>query len=243
MADVRRHQIDDYVELEVFQSELAPRATQVFTDAIAQAAGHSDHRVRTLLEYLKSLRNENLREDQGGPFIELTIDSNRFLMRGQAFENMIQFETGPHVLDDKDAVTETARCFTHELAHLFLLRKYANVSHPWRYPFKGSPEQTTAATGIPFGEWPKEVQAAYQEFEQGGKNGVARDDPEWARLIGGLKATEYYNPDKGVDFRGRELVSHLIELVYAWKSEERFDGSFPKCRVLLADVLTRPEPT
>lgn len=81
------------------------------------------------------------------------------------------------------------------------------------------------------------MRAAYTELKNGGVDGSAAADPERLRLVRALTNAEYRDKSAGKDLRGRELVSHLIELVLAWDDPERFNQTFPKCRMLLDRVV------
>ncbi len=208
---------------------------RVFSKALAQLAGHPDDRVTALLKYLKQLKEGQ----ETGPWVTLKGNANAYGVRGEASENAIELAFPlPLLREDKldDLVLETAKSFVHEAAHLRQLRIYENVSHPF-----GIPRQIVTFTsgddlGIPQREWPREVKDAHQELQNGGEKGQAKDNIEWVRIIGGLENAEYYVKG-GKDMRARELVSHLMEIVYTWRAPEQFDAVFPRCAALLKRVI------
>ncbi len=61
----------------------------------------------------------------------------------------------------------------------------------------------------------------------------------WKAALRGLHDRTYFNTAAGVDQRGRELVSHVIELVYEWRLQRRFGDVFPTCAALLDQVILK----
>ncbi len=242
--------IDAYVgTLETQPPELELLIRWVFIKALAQLAHHRDDRITTLLEYLKQHRKKEKEEGAEGPWVQLTGDTGAVGVRGEGAPNLIVLtiplwgRTPSTLLTSNDQednrnklVAATARGFIHEAAHLRQLRIYENVSHPFR-----EPEQIIVPdkpdTGIQWNRWPAEVKDAYKEFEAGGKGGMTESERnEWNRAFKGLASAEYYEPGSK-DLRSRELVSHLMEIVYTWGSRQRFDAVFPKCAALLDRVI------
>jgi Domain of unknown function (DUF4157) len=243
--------IDAYVgTLETAPQEWDLLIRWVFTKAVARLAQNGDDRITTLLEYLKQVREKEAKERGRGPRVELTGDTGGVGVRGAGYPNAIELTIPlwgptPSILltrsDQEDnrnkLVAATAKGFIHETAHLRQLRIYGNVSYPFREP-RQDMGWGKLDTGIQWKFWPAEVKDAYQEFEAGGNAGMMTEDErnEWTRALKGIAGAEYYEP--GVkDFRARELVSHLIEVVYTWGSRQRFDAVFPKCAALLERVI------
>jgi uncharacterized protein YdcH (DUF465 family) len=55
-----------------------------------------------------------------------------------------------------------------------------------------------------------------------------------------LEQYEYLDDQSRLnDDRGGELVSHLMELTYAWNDDARFDRIFPECAKLLDRVIAK----
>lgn len=212
-------------------------------ETIANLEGHEDQSITKLLGYLQTLRVEDASKGFDGPYFELEGSTETNSVRGQAVDNGIDFEitmdndtlkvvTGEDQKGRRELIQEMSVTFIHELAHFKQIRTWENVSHPWPRTFSSG----GANTGIPFKDWTPDVQAAYTEFENAGTGKAAKGDPVWRRKFKALANVEYYNPKRGVDLRGRELVSHIIELVYEWRSPERFAQTFPKCKALLDRV-------
>jgi hypothetical protein len=105
-----------------------------------------------------------------------------------------------------------------------------------------------------YADWPEDVVAAFQEFKQGGIRfqEANESNEKWNKLLGNLHAPAYYIPDPTQepdawrpearpvlkDERAKELVSHLMELLYDWGDENKFREVFPKCVALLDRVIT-----
>jgi hypothetical protein len=84
------------------------------------------------------------------------------------------------------------------------------------------------------------VRSAYAEFAQGGKSAAATGDEHWKNIASVLEQYLYLDDQKRLtDDRGKELVSHLMELSYAWNDDARFNRIFPECAKLLDRVITK----
>jgi Domain of unknown function (DUF4157) len=155
-------------------------------------------------------------------------------------------------------VTETASTFIHEAAHVQQRQIYGNASFPWhpRPEEKrlGATTLTAAGSlGVPIEKSTEDVQEAYKEFTEGGSDKQLRFDPKWRDISGTLERYADWVEEevevggvrtkvktvKGKDERASELVSHLMELLYAWKYPQDFDKVFPKCAELLNRVIVR----
>lgn len=226
----------------------------VFSAAIRQLTQDASSWVTALLDYLgrlpKTPEAAAGSDSLPGPVVELRGSGNA---AGEAYPNFIGLSIEPagnadllELLTSEGAeasrergklVTETASTFIHEAAHLRQLRVYDNASFPW-HP---RPEEMQAGVsmlggpgskGVPYEKWPAEVQGAYDEFMRGGSAEKAAGDPHWARFSGTLK--RYQRKDD--DVRASELVSHLVELAYAWRDEQTFRAVFPEGAALLDKV-------
>jgi hypothetical protein len=144
----------------------------------------------------------------------------------------------------EDLVTGTASTFLHEASHSLQAKVYGNASYPWK-PGDYETRQPNV-TGLLPSELPPVVRDALNEFVSGGENGQAAADPAWSRINSSLHAPDYYyiNEQTGRirDIRAKELVSHLMELAYAWRAKppgEGFRKAFPKGADLLDWVITQ----
>ncbi len=230
----------------VIKPEHALLLRWLFGNAILQLEGSRDRRIAALLQHLKLLRAAQ-RSERGGPLVVLDGEIGSYTARGQAWPNQIDLTLGIPRTDPAtllgsaegqyqakrdELVGELAKAFIHETAHLWQLKKYDNDSHPWLVKVSSAGMLTAGDPGIPYDRWAADVQAAYQEFEKGGLDGRAAGYAEWQRVKRAITADAYYRPGSW-DRRGRELVSHLIELVYTWSLAQPFDEVFPRCSALL----------
>jgi hypothetical protein len=144
-------------------------------------------------------------------------------------------------------VNELAKAFIHETAHMWQLRQYSNESHPWtlkKVDIAKENPQTLPPGEIAMFIAPEDVQRAFKELNRGGKGGAAKNDPEVKRALRVMTGPTYYQPGESEnapirDQRARELVSHLIEIVYVWPSPGEFQEVFPECSKLLDRVISR----
>lgn len=247
--------------------ELSLLLLWIFGTAFDRLLRHGDRRIIALLNKLSKFRSEENKasrkeEDEkseqkderillGGPYVEFLGTAGVGVGVGKVRPNAVYVTIGlsaaaPAALLTSDdprheeqlagLVTEVAKTFIHETAHLWQLRTYDNDSHPWENPGSGAPGDLGPDRGIRFDDWPGEVRDAYLEFDQGGVTRQAAANSEWLRLKKVLRSGEYYQePSK--DLRGREFVSHLIELLYVWNEPDKFDRIFPKCAGLLKRVI------
>ena len=142
----------------------------------------------------------------------------------------------------EDLVTTTASTLIHESAHVRQEQTYDNTSYPWKASphYGGHSLGQGSSTGVAYDEWSEDAQKAFNEFEKGGSLGRALADDAWKRIFPGLE--RYHDPEAGTDERAKELVSHLMELVYAWSDDTRFRDVFPDCAALLDRVITEGTP-
>lgn len=136
-----------------------------------------------------------------------------------------------------DLVASMSSTFIHEYAHARQIQVYDNNSLPWK-PHRDYGGHSTAALsgGVPPGQWTRDVLGAFTEFENGGKSGQATADGHWKNFSSSLAG---YQNNKGKDQRANELVSHLMELAYAWRDEKKFRAVFPECAALLDRVILK----
>jgi hypothetical protein len=148
---------------------------------------------------------------------------------------------GPHNVSAREKfVTGTASTFIHEAAHVRQMQAYDNSSYPWKASMQhggfalGAPK----SKGVRFEHWTPEVQEAFKELKQGGSKEQAKNDTTWHDKFTRL---EGYHQDKGsqeeTDERAAELVSHLMEIVYAWHDDKKFREIFPLGAALLDKVI------
>ena len=142
----------------------------------------------------------------------------------------------------EELVTTTASTLIHESAHVRQEQTYDNTSYPWKASphYGGHSLGQGSSTGVAYDEWSEDVQKAFNEFEKGGSSGQAIADDAWKHIFPGLE--RYHDPEAGTDERAKELVSHLMELVYAWSDDTRFRDVFPDCAALLDRVITEGTP-
>lgn len=255
----QRQTIGEYLDLRI----LAPEANELlvewlFGTAMNRLIGHGDPLATGLLKHLKTLRTANQQQGgPGGPSVYLDVEDEQYGVRGLAELNKVNLTIGLHRMGRKprdllasdaekqtqtreELVNEVAGGFIHETAHMWQLRKYQNVSHPWTAKHVDTKQLPPGWLGdqIPMSNAPADVQSAYRELEGGGVDGKAKDDDEWRRAFTAMTSTEYYAPGKR-DMRARELVSHLMEIVYQWNSPDRFRRVFPRCSELLDRVIAK----
>lgn len=249
--------VNTHAQLDIKTPELDLLLRWLFGTALGQLLAHQDERIKTLLKRMANLRTEHAQgqDPPGGPYVEFTGNVGGYTGTGEAGNNTLYLTIGLPAADTPllltsdehghhaklaELVTEVAKVFIHETAHLWQIQTYNNVSHPWPARQGGwtAAASELAKTGIPFDDWPEDVRKAYLEFENGGNQEPAGIDAEYKRIITALNNQEYFIP--GIrDRRGRELVSHLIELVFMWNSADRFDRAFPHCAALLDRVINK----
>ena len=233
----------------------------VFTSAIAQVKQHGGQWAAKLLDYLAVLKQQLQANPEdpghGGPWVEV-IGNTKLGEKeaGLSQVNLIQVsidmpgtnllrfltsEDGETRAAREKLVTETASTFIHEAAHLRQYRIYKNASYPWtpHQDFGGLNLAQRSNKGAQYANWTEDVKSAFDEFGRGGTKGQAQGDPDRKRFFDALHAKEYYDPTSRIDERASELVSHLLELVYAWRDEQKFRGVFPECAKLLDRVITQ----
>jgi hypothetical protein len=226
--------------------------------AVVAARDRTDRPIQALLVALQFWRghvNKNRPFGADGPCLTL-VGKIGFPIHatGSTQANWIKITVGipnrepEQILTDPDCqnmrdqlVAELGQCFVHEGAHLWQLNKYDNDSHPWKRTVPAAPITQDWDPGIKFEDWPDPVKAAFNEFVGGGLERQAADLPEAKRLIKALNSDEYFRPATW-DRRGRELVSHLIELVYRWNDPSKFAAVFPLGAALLNDVMRTFRP-
>lgn len=247
------------------QEEWGPRAQEIpvlflewlFVTAAERAEKHESTWVAQLLDFLKKLRKSQAEAEVSGPHVDMIgRKANSGKEAGQAQKNWIVLRIDlpgtnlPRLLTGEDdesrkaresLVEETTSTFIHEAAHIQQMRTYGNASYPWKPAVElgGFGAGQGGSKGIPLRKWPNDVKEAYLEFKDGGVGGRAQSDPKWQNIVKGLHAPEYYDPNTGTDERASELVSHLMELVYAWRDDAKFRETFPDCDFLLDKVLKR----
>jgi hypothetical protein len=256
--------IEKYLELRVPTGNpkyMGLLLSWLFGIALDRLIQHGDSLATTLLGRLETLRTRKRAAGQPGPAVNLSADIGGFTVKGLARHDGLDLAIGvprtpPLTLIASDApqhrqeraelVTELAKGFIHETAHLWQLRQYQNVSHPWSAQYVGGQPRPEGLPldEIPLFNAPADVRSAYAELAAGGVGGAAKDDPEWQRAFKAMTHPEYYRPGPAEDSprrdqRAREIVSHLMEIVYAWNSPEKFRRIFPACSALLDRVISK----
>ena len=259
---------DKYFELNI---ETVPSYTELllkslFHTAMNRVRERRDPLTTALLGYWETIR-ERAKQQQGrGPYVTLGRQEGREYLEGRAetakvilwlgLPRMDEQGTANYIANDADEyqlkrerlVNEFAKGFIHETAHMWQLRRYENVSHPWTRKHnlgRESRPPKLPEDEEPMFSAPADVQSAFQELARGGEDGVAKDDPEVKRAYEAMKHSEYYRPGTNEaitstrDRRARELVSHLIEIVYVWNDPAKFQKIFPKCSALLDRVIIK----
>ena len=222
------------------------------------AAEKSDNPfIRDLLRDLQLWRahvNEVKPSGWNGPVVTLVGDIGRPIQAtGETRDNWLKLTIGIPRRDPSEIlgsfeckeirnelVADLALCFVHEGVHLWQINKYKNDSHPWIRPGAEALDFSMQDPGIEYVAWPGSVQKAYDELAAGGRNKVAADYSEWRRVSKAIAADAYHRAGSW-DRRGRELVSHLVELAYTWKLAQPFEQVFPLCAALLTDVMQKFE--
>jgi hypothetical protein len=247
--------IKKYVDLYVVpRGEVAPEQAQVLPrwilgQAITQLEGQADKWTVKLLDYLQERCSKPKNRDRA--IIVTILFADQHSVSGE-LNSRVKVEADKTVgfkiylplklqdpeirLNDADRkyyITYTARTFIHETAHLWQLEHYRNYSYPWSAE---KPTQTVERE-----KWPEEMQEAYSEFEELGekKSEKLRElklREQWSEFVGALEHKEYFNLKVGTDWRAREFVSHLIELVHLW-GWKTFSELLPLCATLLDTVL------
>jgi hypothetical protein len=264
----RRDTLNDYFDLATLEFKLDGQKIAgnqelllewLLGAAVFAAQVKADERIQALLADLQFWRRhvkKNKPFGADGPCFTLVGKIGSIIhATGSTQANWIKITVGipnrepEQILTDPDCqnmrdqlVAELAQCFAHEGAHLWQLNKYENDSHPWKRTVPEPPITQDWDPGINFEDWPDPVKAAFNEFAGGGLKGQAAALPEAKRLINALDSDEYFRPASW-DRRGRELVSHLIEVVYRWNDPPKFAAVFPLCAALLDVVMTRFKPT
>jgi hypothetical protein len=224
----------------------------LLTAAFKQAMDRPGKWTAKLLDFLKELK----RNQESGPFIDVIGNTktgdreaglsvkNWIILKidlpSRGLLKVLSGEDAENTEIRHDLVTETASTFLHEAAHVRQIRVYGNASFPWKpHPdYGGYSAGEGDSKGIPYAKWTPDVQKAFEEFKRGPGTAQVNGDTKWKGLFDALHATEYYHagnelkPGTGLDDRASELVSHLVELAYAW-GEERFRTAFPLCTALL----------
>jgi hypothetical protein len=254
--------ITEYVDLYTFgfsneRAEVLPR--WIFGKAITKLKDQADEWTDALLSYLQRRCKRKVRQA-----IRVTLQkTEKYLLPcGElpVVEKLLSNESigmiiympsklqDPEILlgDDEreEFITLTARTFIHETAHVFQLEKHGNYSYPWRADHP--------TTTVERGKWPKGMEEAYNEFEELGekKKKELRELPldrrrrtgreQWSDVFDALNQKEYFDVTIERDWRAREFVSHLIELVHLW-GQKRFTDLLPKCAGVLASVIKGEE--
>jgi hypothetical protein len=101
--------------------------------------------------------------------------------------------------------------------------------HPWKRAAPEPPYSKEKDPGIDFEYWPDPVKEAFNELTGGGRDRQAAGNSELKRVTNALTSDAYYRPASW-DRRGRELVSHLIELAYRSNFSQPFENVFPLVR-------------
>jgi len=231
----------------------------IFTSAIEQAVrSHSEPWVADLLDHLRERRGANdgllvtvvgvmgFAAGAEGEGSELQIIVRVRLSK--AGKRPLEILVGDDAEEIReDLVTGTASTFLHEASHSLQEKVYRNASYPWTTQVGGSGSTTRGFTGFELAELPFRVRDALTEFVEGGKGGQAKADPAWMRINTSLHAPDYYQENKRTrattrDIRAKELVSHLMELAYAWRAKppgEGFRVLFPEGAALLDRVISQ----
>jgi hypothetical protein len=240
----------------------------IFTSAIEQAEAvrsPSEPWVADLLAHLRARRQANDRllvtvvgvmglapgaEGEGSEF-QIIV---RVRLANAADKSPLEILVGDDAQATKirdDLVTGTASTFLHEASHSLQEKVYGNASYPWP-KFKGTESTTGGFTGFERAQLPWDVKEALDEFVKGGENGQAAADPAdpaWSRINSSLHESAYYVENKRTrtttkDIRAKELVSHLMELAYAWRAKPKGQGFrdvFPSGADLLDTVISKQQ--
>lgn len=230
--------------------------------ALTKAAKNTDSRVCTLLARLEWWRKYPTRKKPtgyDGPLLTLVGKFEQIgypiYATGKSEPNYIKITigipqdiSGRLILTDpgyaemrEELARQLALCFAHEGAHVWQLNKYDNDSHPWKRAVPEAPYTGDNDPGIEFEYWPGPVREAFNELAGGGVGAQAAGDKQLKRVTVALASNEYYRL-AAWDRRGRELVSHLIELAYCWEFKRPFEEVLPKCHDLLDDVMKVFQP-
>lgn len=179
----------------------------------------------------------NVGGEASANFIKLNID----LSSGE-LQNVLTGEDPVNAKAREELVTTTASTLIHESAHVRQNQTYDNASYPWKASprYGGFALGELSSKGVAFGDWSEDVQRAFREFESGGSAQQAKADAAWNHIFPALE--RYENLATGTDEQAKELVSHLMELVYAWNNDTRFRDVFPICAALLDRVITEGTP-
>ncbi len=212
----------------------------LFTAALKHAKEHPSKWTSALLEFLKGLKQSQA----SGPFVDVIGNTKlgdkeaglsvanwiivKIDLPTTKLMEVLTREDAEHTKIRNDLITETASTFIHEAAHVRQMRVYGNASFPWKphEDFGGFSLGKPEDKGVPYAKWTPDVQAAFDEFQRGGSSGQAKDDTKWKSVFDALHEKRYYDPVTKLDDRASELVSHLIELAYAW-GDDKFRAIFP----------------
>ncbi len=90
---------------------------------------------------------------------------------------------------------------------------------------------------------PSDMQNAFIELGNGGSGRQAENDITWHEKFTSLEAYHRVSEDEKKedleDLRAAELVSHLMEIAYAWRDDAKFRSTFPLGAALLDRVIIR----
>jgi hypothetical protein len=229
----------------------------IFTAAIAKVDQGKEGPSRWVAKLLKDLRalttpglpglvmevvgntrsSGNVGGEASANFIKLNID----LSSGD-LQNILTGDGPVNAKAREELVTRTASTLIHESAHVRQNQIYENSSYPWKAStwHGGFALGQLSSQGVAYGKWSEDVQRAFSEFENGGREEQAKADAAWNHIFPALE--RYENLATGTDERAKELVSHVMEVVYAWNDDKRFRDVFPVCAALLDRVITEGTP-